>query len=294
MNKLLSTGIIIKDCKITSLDNNQILNTEYNIDKTQFPLSVSSLNSINSNTLSLDFNLQNERFYKLNLRVYTSSEFVPFINIPLNIIATNVNVESIIKFDSSDFYVKNNKYFLSLVKLQTKNRTLSIVNTSNIEISILDIDVYTIADHFGNKNFDLKINNKFNLPFKITNKNSLKLDVDFLGKDFGHYNNFIILKTNLGDIYLSISSFVNTKYKDVYVLMENRKGTKFTSTLNGVDVDYIRMINFGEDKCFTEITKLGGYNLNNFKIAETVKLLPNTTNYIENVFTPTSTGKKIS
>jgi len=259
MSKLLSTGVSIKDCKILNINNiNNISTNEYFIDRSQFPLSVSSLNNININTLSFDLNLQNEKFYKFKLRIYTSYEYIPFIDIPLNVIATNVDVESIIKFDSNDFYVKNNKYFLSLIKLQTKNRKLSIVNTSNIDIMILDIDIYTISDHFGNDNFDITLNNSFNFPFKMTNKNSLKLDIDFIGKDFGHYNNFIILKTNLGDIYLSISSFVNTKYKDVYVLMENRKGTKFTSTLTGSDVDYIKLINFGDDKCFTEITKLGG------------------------------------
>jgi hypothetical protein len=295
MSKLLSTGISVSDCKILNAnESDDISSNEYFVDRSQFPMSVSSLNNINNNNLSIDLNLQKEKFYKFKLRAYTSYEYIPFIDIPLNVIATSIDVESIVKFDSDDFYVRNNKYFLSLVKLQTKNRKISIVNTSTIDITVLDIDTYTISDNFGNDNFAAAINNSFNFPFKLTNKNSLKLDIDFIGQDFGHYNNFIILKTNLGDIYLSISSFVNTKYKDVYVLMENIKGTKFTSTLTGSDVDYIKLINFGDDKCFTEISKLGGYNLNNFKINEKAKLLPNTVNYIENVFTPTSTGKKIS
>jgi hypothetical protein len=75
-------------------------------------------------------------------------------------------------------------------------------------------------------------------------------------------------------------------------MMENRKGTSFRAALNGSDVDFIKLINFGQDYCNIQITKLG-YDKHQFLVHNTTKLYPETINYIENIFVPTSTGKKI-
>jgi hypothetical protein len=295
IGNLISNSITIKKCEIENINyDNSIERREFSLNENQFPLSVSELNNIKPNTMSIDFNLENEKIYKFKLKIYTSYEFIKYIEIPMTIISSNIEIDDIIKFNPNDFYVKNNKYFLSLKKLETKNRTLEIINTSNMDIIINELSSYTIADKFNNNNFDIKIKTRVKLPFTLTNKNSLKLNIDFIGKDFGHFSNFILLKTELGDIYLNIASFVNTKYKDVFVLMENAKGTKFKAAVSGMDVEYIKLINFGDDKCNTDITKLGQYYNDNFKIANSAILLPNTVNYIENVFKPNTTGKKIN
>lgn len=75
--------------------------------------------------------------------------------------------------------------------------------------------------------------------------------------------------------------------------MENVKGTNFTAPLNGADIDFIKLINFGDDISLLETTKLG-YDQDEFLVANTKKLFPNSVNYIQNIFVPTSTGKKIS
>lgn len=294
IGKYLSNSIVIKNAEIININNtNNINSSEYFLNNNQYPISVSSKDNISVNTLSFDINLQKEKLYKFNLKLYTNYEYFKYLEIPINIVSTNIDIENIITFDENDFYVKNNRYYLSLLKLETKNRTLTINNKSNLDINILNITTYVIKDKFNESNFDISILTKVKYPFILNNKNNLKLNINFLGKDYGHYNCFIILKTNLGDVYLSIPSYVNTKNKDVYVLMENTKGTSFTATLGNSDIDYIKLINFGDDKCFTEITKLGGANVNNFNVKNYSTLLPNTTNYIENVFKPISSGKKI-
>jgi len=233
-----------------------------------------------------------ERLYKYKLRAYTNNKYIPYIDIPMNVVSTNVDIEEVIQYDKNDFYVRNNKYFLSLIKLQSKDRLLTITNNSNIDLEILEISTFTLKDKFGTSNLDITINNYISLPYILTNKNTLKIDATFLGKEFGHYSSFIILKTTMGDVYLHVASFVNTKYKDVWVLMENAKGTNFTSALNGSDIDYIKLTNFGDDFSLLQITKMG-YDQDEFLIENIESLRPNTINYIENIFVPTSTGKKI-
>lgn len=266
--------------------------SEINVNNSQFPMSVPTISTSGFFGFTYDLNLTREALYKYKIRLYTSYKYVPYIDIPFSTVATSIDIEDAIKFDSDNFYVRNNKYFLSLIKLQTKYRTISIVNTSNIDVDILGIETYTLQDKFGVENIDISIKNTITYPFKLTQLNSLVLDISVIGKDFGHYNSFIILKTDRGDVYLSISSYVNTKYKDVLVMMENVKGTSFISSLNGSDTDYIKLTNFGDDESLLEVTKLGS-DQNEFLISNIDRLSPNTINYIENIFVPTSTGKKI-
>jgi len=231
--------------------------------------------------------------YKFKLRFYTNHTKIPFFDIPYTIVSTNLDMEEIIQFDDTDFYVRNNKYFLSLIKLKEKIRTIKILNKSNTPIIINSIRAETISDKFGVKELDITFQNYIELPYTITNINSLILNTKFLGKNFGHFSGFIILHTNLGDIYLHIAAFVNTKYKDVYVLMENRKGTNHIAPLYGASYDYIKLTNFGDDISLLQTHKLG-YDKDEFLISNTKMLYPNSTNYIETIFVPTSTGKKIS
>jgi hypothetical protein len=150
----------------------------------------------------------------------------------------------------------------------------------------------SIKDKFGVSNLDINLKNYINLPFTLSNLNSLNLEIEFIGKDYGHFSGFIILNTDLGDIYLHIAAFINTKLKDVYVLMENIKGTNFVSPLYGIDIDYIKLTNFGDDASLLDINKLG-YDQDEFLIQNTQILYSNSVNYIENIFAPTSTGMKI-
>ena len=265
---------------------------DINIDRSQFPLSIPIISSSNFYGINYDLSLDKEDLYKYKIRLYTNYQYVPYIDIPLLTMVTNLDIEEVLQFDNKDFYVRNNKYFLSLVKLQAKERLITIQNTSTTDIEILEISYFNLKDKFGTTNVDIEQLNTITFPYKLTSKNSLKLDLRILGKDFGHYNSFIILKTAFGDAYLQIASFINTKYKDVYVLMENAKGTNFVSALNGADIDYIKLTNFGDQESLLQISKLG-YNQDEFLIENIEKLYPNTINYIENIFVPTSTGKKI-
>jgi len=93
-------------------------------------------------------------------------------------------------------------------------------------------------------------------------------------------------------VYLPIVVFVNTKAKDVMIMMENTSGVSFKSALNSVDKDFIKLINFGDDQSLTSVTKLGS-NKGQFLVESNPILYPNSTNYMEVLFAPTSTGKKV-
>jgi len=254
-------------------------------------LSLSAVNNLN-NRIVFDINTTSEKIYKFKIRAYTNYSNIKFIDLPLTVVSTNLDVEEALQFSKNDFFVRNNKYFLSLLKLHKKTRSIEIVNSTKVPIIINSIDTKTITDKFGVSNLDINLLHTIDLPIEITNTKSLNLQIEFLGKDFGHFCGFIILHTNLGDVYLHIAAYVNTKYKDVYVMMENRKGTNYTSPLYGVAFDYIKLTNFGDDISLLEINKLG-YDQDEFLIANIDTLYPKTTNYIETIFAPTATGNKI-
>jgi hypothetical protein len=222
------------------------------------PLTISNADSVNNSAkFHFDINLIDEKIYKFKVKLFTSNHQIPYIEIPYTVISTNLDVEEAIQFDSNNFYVKNNKYFISLLKLIEKEKEISIINTQQIPITINSIQLDSIKDKFNVNNIEIDIKSKINLPFVLTNENKFNITLSFLGKEFGHSSAFLILNTNLGQVYLHFSTFVNTKSKDIYVMMENIKGTEFVSPLFGSDVDYIELINFGDDISLLDITKLG-------------------------------------
>lgn len=286
--------VVITDAKIINYDNNidtYITNDEIFIDKSIFPFSVLS-SSVTPSLLGFDINLSEEKLYQFKLRLYTNIVNIPYIDIPYEIICTNINVEEIIQFDKANFYVRNNKYFLSLNRLIPKKRDIKIQNFSDINIIVKSIKFDLPTSQIGIVGISTNQLAPIQYPYNLTNKNPINLKFEFIGSEYGRTTGFIILDTDLGQVYLPIVIFVNTKLKDVMVLMENKRGVEFTSALNSVSKNYIKLINFGDDLSLTEITKLG-YDKNEFLIENNPILFPNSVNYIETMFTPTSTGKKI-
>lgn len=283
----------ITDVKLMNYDNNEdtyITDNEFIIDKTKIPFSL--LSSQKGSLFSFDLDLTEERLYQFKVRLYTNIPNIPFIDVPYEIICTTLDAEQAIKFDESDFYVRNNKYFLSLNINVPKSRTLNIKNVTDTDIIVNDIKFDLPTSQLGMTDMLTEQINNITLPYKLTNKNPIKMDFDFQGREYGRSTGFIILSTDLGEVYLPVVIFVNTKLKDVMVLMENARGIEFIAPLNSVDKEFIKLTNFGEDLSLIDVIKLG-YDKNEFLVENNVILFPNTINYVETMFTPTSTGKKI-
>lgn len=185
---------------INTSNDTPISDSEWFVDKNQFPTSIASLNSTIGDYLSFDIKCIEERAYNFSLRLFTNYSRVPYIDIPFNVVSTNINVEEAIQFDPTDFYVRKNKYFLSLVKLSPKERLINIVNRSNIPLNITEIKFFVNKDRYGVENISITNNSYLELPFMLTEKNKLTLDLEFLGTDFGHFISFIILTTDLGEV----------------------------------------------------------------------------------------------
>ncbi len=289
------SNVSIHDVQLINYSDNEDTylneNDEFFFDRNQLPTSVSG--NINSTTnLNFDIYLKEEKLYQYAIRVFTNIAHLPYIDIPYNIMCTNVDVESIIKLDSNDFYVRNNKYFLSLMKLVPKNRKIRIKNTSNVPVLVEGMSFEIPTNGIGLTELEAQQVTKAQFPYELSASTTLELNIEFLGREYGNTTGFIILHTNMGEVYLPIVMFVNSKLKDCMVLMENKRGVEFTSPLNAVDHDFLKFINFGDDLSLTEIQKLG-YNKDEFLVENNVILYPNTESYIQTTFVPTSSGKKI-
>ena len=283
----------ITDAKLINYDDNAdtyITDNEFMIDKTKLPFGI--LTSKQGTLFSFDLDLIEERLYQFKIRLYTNVPNIPFIDVPYEVICTKLDAEQAIKFDETDFYVRNNKYFLSLNRNVPKRRALKIKNITDIDIVVNDIKFELPTSQLGMTDMLTVQLNNVSFPYKLTNKNPINLEFDFQGREYGRSTGFIILSTDLGEVYLPMVIFVNTKLKDVMVLMENKRGVEFVSPLNSVDKEFIKLTNFGEDLSLIDVLKLG-YDKNEFLVENNVILYPNTINYMETMFTPTSTGKKI-
>lgn len=283
----------ITDVKVLNYDDNQetyITDDEVLIEKSKLPFGI--LTGTKRTVFQFDVELSEERIYQFKLRLYTNVPNIPFVDVPYEIICTALDPEQAIKFDESDFYVRNNKYFLSLNRNVPKQRNIAIKNTTSTDIIVNDITFDLPTSQLGMTDILAEQLNNITLPYKLTNKNPIKLQFDFQGRTYGRGTGFIILETDLGMVYLPLVIFVNTKLKDVMVLMENVRGVEFTAPLNSVDREFIKLINFGDDLSLVDVTKLG-YDKNEFLVESNPILFPNSENYIETMFTPTSTGKKI-
>jgi hypothetical protein len=286
------SDVVITSAKLINYDDNaetNLLEDEIFIDKSVFPFTILDKNS--NTKFNFDIELKQEKLYQFKIRFYTNIPTIKFIDVPYEIICTDLDPESAIKFDEDDFYVENNKYFLSLNRMVPKKRKISIKNTSNIDLIINGIDFELPSSDIHISNVDNEILTPIELPYKLTKKNPIKLDFEFIGKEYGRNTGFISLDTNLGIVYLPVVIFVNTKIKDVMVLMQNKRGVEFKSPINSVDKEFIKLINFGDDPSLIDITKLG-YDKNEFLVQNNSILYGNNINYIESMFMPTTTGKK--
>jgi hypothetical protein len=210
-------SIFVKSIDIINYDDkdSMISDDEFFINKNQFPQELHPLNtSPFFSKISYDIKLNNERLYKYKVKVNTTSRYIKTFEIVMNVLATTIDTEEIIQFDKSDFFVRNNKYFMSLEYGIHKLRTIKINNLSaSTNVTLTGISLVGMDMNWG-VTFSVDLST-FTFPYQLLCNTSIYLNVDYLGNAPGHFGTFIVLHTELGDVYLNVATFVNTKMTDV-------------------------------------------------------------------------------